>query len=299
MSAIIINEFVDKFVALLGDGEHKEAMIVLATEFYNSTKKAVEKKAAAKKDGKEKKEKKEGGLKQPPNSYLIFSSAVRSLVKDANPEMKPTEVSKEIGKQWNEEKEANTETYQKYTKQAEQKKAEYKEAKEAVSESDVSSSSDAEEEKKEKKEKKRAPSAYNIFYSNKYAELASSGDKTVDHIRAEISATWKGLTPEEKDEYKGKALSPKSKGKKPVEKVSVPVPVKVNTVKTDKVAEKKVEKKEEKKEEKKAEKKEEKKEKKEKKKAEKVVVVNSEDDEVSLEDFDDDFGAIPPKKISK
>ena len=68
MSAIIINEFVDKFVALLGDGEHKEAMIVLATEFYNSTKKAVEKKAAAKKDGKEKKEKKEGGLKQPPNS---------------------------------------------------------------------------------------------------------------------------------------------------------------------------------------------------------------------------------------
>ena len=283
MSAIIINEFVDKFVALLGDGEHKEAMIVLATEFYNSTKKAVEKKAAAKKDGKEKKEKKEkkeGGLKQPPNSYLIFSSAVRSLVKDANPEMKPTEVSKEIGKQWNEEKEANTETYQKYTKQAEQKKAEYKEAKEAVSESDVSSSSDAEEEKKEKKEKKRAPSAYNIFYSNKYAELASSGDKTVDHIRAEISATWKGLTPEEKDEYKGKALSPKSKGKKPVEKVPVPVPVKVNTVKTDK-------------EEKKAEKKE------KKKKAEKVVVVNSEDDEVSLEDFDDDFGAIPPKKISK
>ena len=325
MSITTIKEFVHKVFTLLGDKvdakKHTDAMTALTIEFCNSIK---EKKDAKEKKGVKKDAKKDGGLKKPPNSYLLFSSAVRGLVKAANPDMKLTDVSKEIGKQWTEEKEANTETYQKYTKEAEQKKAEYKTA---TSSSDASSSD--EEEKTAKTEtKKRAPSAYNIFYSIMYAELVSS--MTSDEIRAQISSVWKKLTPEEKEEYKGKALSPKKDKKLPkveeeevkagVKKADVKKEKKADTKKADtKVVEEEVkadtkkadtkkadakkvvaeEVKADAKKEKKADAKKKKADAKKEKKADakKADADTEEEDEVSLEDFDDDdFGTVPPPK---
>ena len=148
------------------------------------------------------------------NGYMIFSMEVRSLVKQANPEMTAKEITSEIAKQWKEEKEADTETYQKYAKMAEKASEKYKEEKSIFNEScDDQKHAETETEKPEKK--KRAPSAYNIFYSIKHEELSASG-KNNGEIMKEIGALWKEMSAEEKEEYKGKALPEKKKENKKV-----------------------------------------------------------------------------------
>jgi hypothetical protein len=209
MSTAAINKFVQKFVALIGKKVTvTEEMTALATEFFNSAKKDAKKDAK-----KEKKEKKEDGApKKPLNGYMIFSMEVRSLVKQANPEMTAKEITSEIAKQWKEEKEADTETYQKYAKMAEKASEKYKEEKSIFNEScDDQKHAETETEKPEKK--KRAPSAYNIFYSIKHEELSASG-KNNGEIMKEIGALWKERSAEEKEEYKGKALPEKKKENK-------------------------------------------------------------------------------------
>ena len=189
----------------------------MAKKFYDNVKaeKAGTKKAKGAK-------KSDSDVKKPLNAYLSFSGEVRKMVKEANPDMKPTQLTAEIAKQWNEEKEANTETYQKYADQAAKDLEEYKKAKSEKSEkseSEAGSGSESDSEKPEKK--KRAPSAYNVFYSLKYAEFSSKGMSAAD-AKKEISEVWGKLTPEEKEEYKGKELSPKKT--KPAEKKSAAKP---------------------------------------------------------------------------
>jgi len=218
-----VTEFVQKFVALVGKKVTvTEEMTTLATEFYNSVKKDTEKLMEKKAEKKEKKEKKAGkkekkekkaGPKKPLNGYMIFSQATRLEFKTQNPELNPKELTSKIAKQWNEEKEGNTQTYQKYAKMAGEASLKYKEEK-SKSESEIEENEENEEDnesegegegkgkgKKEKKEKKkRAPSSYNIFYSKKYAELSSSGKKNGE-IMKEISALWKAMSAEEKEAY--------------------------------------------------------------------------------------------------
>lgn len=220
-----VTDFVQKFIALVGKKVTvTQEMTDLATEFYNSTKEDTEKMMKEKQEKKEKKEKKKEkkekkekgkkekktGPKKPLNGYMLFSAATRLDFKEKNPEMNPKELTSKIAKQWNEEKDGNTPTYQKYAKMAEEASEKYKEAKASESENSENSESDSEEkvEKKEKKEKKekRAPSAYNIFYSRKYAELSSDGKKNGE-IMKEISALWKAMSAEEKEAYKGQELN--------------------------------------------------------------------------------------------
>jgi hypothetical protein len=201
----VVNKFVEEIVAVLGDVEITEEMLKeinkLAKKFYDgATKKAGTKKAA--KGAK----KADDAEKRPPNGYMSFSKQVRELVKKANPDMDTKQLTAEIAKQWNEEKEADTETYQKYTQAASKEMEEYKKRKSEKSQKSESSGSDSESEKPEKK--KRAPSAYNIFFSLKYAEFTSSGMNPAD-AKKEISKVWGEMSPEQKDEYKGKDLSPK------------------------------------------------------------------------------------------
>jgi len=224
-----VTEFVQKFVALVGKKVTvTEEMTTLATEFYNSVKKNTEKlmeKKAEKKEKKAgKKEKKAGkekkpGPKKPLNGYMIFSQATRLEFKTQNPELNPKELTSKIAKQWNEEKEGNTQTYQKYAKMAGEASLKYKEEK-SKSESEIEENEESEGDgKKEKKEKKkRAPSSYNIFYSKKYAELSSSGKKNGE-IMKEISALWKAMSAEEKEAYgemkmEVKEVAPKKVAKK-------------------------------------------------------------------------------------
>jgi hypothetical protein len=211
-------KFVEDIVSLLGLTKEKtKELTKLAKKFYDTVK--AEKAGAKKAKGAKKSD---SDVKRPLNAYLSFSGAVRKQVKEVNPSMNPKELTAEIAKQWNEEKEANTETYQKYADQAAKELEEYKKTKSEKSEksaSDASSGSESDSEKPEKK--KRAPSAYNVFYSLKYAEFSSNGMSAAD-AKKEISEVWGKLTPEEKEEYKGKELSPKKT--KPAEKKSAAKP---------------------------------------------------------------------------
>ena len=191
----IINDFVKDFVALIGKKiTITDKMVDMATKFYNLAKNTEK---PAKKEKKEKK----AGPNKPLNAYMIFSGAIRLEFKTQNPEMSPKQLTSKIAKQWNEEKAGNTQTYQKYTKLAEEASLKYKEEK---SKSESENEESEEGEKKEKK--KRAPSAYNIFYSKKYAELSSGGKKNGE-IMKEISALWKAMSPEEKEAYKDQELN--------------------------------------------------------------------------------------------
>ena len=213
-----VAKFVEDIVSLLGlTKEKSKELTKLAKKFYDTVK--AEKAGAKKAKGAKKSD---SDVKRPLNAYLSFSGAVRKQVKEVNPSMNPKELTSEIAKQWNEEKEANTETYQKYADQAAKDLEEYKKTKSEKSEkseSDASSGSESDSEKPEKK--KRAPSAYNVFYSLKYAEFSSKGMSAAD-AKKEISEVWGKLTPEEKEEYKGKELSPKKT--KPAEKKSAAKP---------------------------------------------------------------------------
>ena len=197
-----VAKFVEDIVSLLGLPKEKtKELTKLAKKFYDNVKaeKAGTKKAKGAK-------KSDSDVKRPLNAYLSFSGEVRKMVKEANPDMKPTQLTSEIAKQWNEEKDANTVTYLKYADKAAKELEEYKKAKSEKTEKSESEGSESDSEKPQKK--KRAPSAYNVFYSLKYAEFSSNGMSAAD-AKKEISEVWGKMTPEEKEEYKGKDLSPK------------------------------------------------------------------------------------------
>ena len=263
--------------------ETKAEMTKLAKKFHDS----AAKKAGAKKAKGDKKS--PSDVKRPLNAYLSFSGAIREKVKVDHPEMDAKQLTAEIAAQWNKEKDGNTKIYQDYTEKAAKAAEKYKQAKSEKSENE-SDGSESESEKSQKK--KRAPSAYNVFYSLKYAEFSLNGMNAAD-AKKEISKVWGKLTPEQKEEYKGKDLSPKK--------------TKNTTQKEEVKAEKKAEEKqaEEKQAEEPAVKKAAAKEKTDKKAASKPkkaaekktekAEVDDEEEEFDLEDFED---TPPPKKTS-
>lgn len=204
--------------------ETKADVTKLAKKFHDD----AAKKAGAKKAKGDKKS--PSRVKKPLNAYLSFSGEVREKVKVAHPEMDAKQLTAEIAAQWMKEKKGNTEIYQKYTEKAAEDAEKYKQAKSEKSETEnESDGSESESDKSQKK--KRAPSAYNVFYSLKYAEFSSNGMSAAD-AKKEISKVWGQLSPEQKEEYKGKDLSPK-KTKNTTQK---------EEVKADKAAEKAAEK---------------------------------------------------------
>ena len=62
------------------------------------------------------------------SAYIFFSMATRSTISQANPDMKPTDVSKVLGEQW---KCLDEKQKAKYSKMAEEDKIRYKEECEA------------------------------------------------------------------------------------------------------------------------------------------------------------------------
>ena len=72
------------------------------------------------------KEAKKDKVKKPlTNSYLLFCADMRPIVKGANPEMKTSEITAELGSMWNQLKEEDPDEHQKYVKMAEKAKAKY------------------------------------------------------------------------------------------------------------------------------------------------------------------------------
>lgn len=143
------------------DKERYAAEMVDAPPKEPKEKKERKKKATVESsDGESKEEKpkkkrakkaKKSGPKKPKSAYLYFCEEKRGEVKDANPEMKPTEITSELGRLWNKIK--DTPKANKYKEQAEDAKAQYAELVEAEK-SRVPSS-----EGEEKEEEEEAPKA--------------------------------------------------------------------------------------------------------------------------------------------
>merc|ERR1712244_125694 len=60
--------------------------------------------------------------KRPMTSYLLFTKAIRADVKEENPEMKTTEITKEMGRRW---KALSEEEKEPYVKEAAKLKKKY------------------------------------------------------------------------------------------------------------------------------------------------------------------------------
>lgn len=78
------------------------------------------------KKGKGKKKKDPNAPKRPMTAFLYFSQEKRAEVKEANPDMKPTEITTELGRMWKEDY-ADEKSKKKWVKMAEKDKARYQE----------------------------------------------------------------------------------------------------------------------------------------------------------------------------
>jgi len=104
------------------------------------------------------KSKESGAPKRPMTAFLLFSMEKREEVKADNPELKGTDISKELGRMWKDDF-ADTESRAKWVEQAEKEKERYKKEMESFNESKKDSESDAESDAEEEEKPKTKPKA--------------------------------------------------------------------------------------------------------------------------------------------
>ena len=256
------NEFVKKLLTLVETGKvNSDAVTKLVNGFVKGLdkEKKEEKKAnkEAKKSGKEKSETE--SEKPPLNSYMRYCIAKRQSIVDA-PENKgkpPKEITAILAKEWRKERDQKTQFVKDLQEQAEADSLKYKMEKGEKGEKKEKKekSGDESESENEASKKKRDPSAYNVFYSQMMAQLKEEGVDVAEIPKA-ITEKWKNLSAEEKNSFKGKALSPKKTKKAEIQGAPIKVKKTVKKATEDKPESARVldfsDKEEEKKEEKEA-----------------------------------------------
>lgn len=125
------------------------------------------------------------GVKKPKSAYLHFCQKVRQQVKEKNPEMKTTDITRELGKLWKELKENDKEQLAEYEKLAAQEKEEY----------------NALPDDEKVAPKKRGTSAYVFFCRAKRNELKEENpDCDSKEITKMLSKMWKELKENDKEQ---------------------------------------------------------------------------------------------------
>ena len=169
---------------------------------------------AAGKAGGRRREKDPAAPKRGCSSYIFFCKDKRTEVKEANPDMKGTEVTKELGRIWRDE--TSDKQKKKYSKQATADKERYLEemkdytpSAEWLAEAEASASDSEGGKTKRKKSKrkpgpKRARSAYIFFCTEMRSKVKEDNDDMdAKEVTAELGRLWR-------EEYKeDKALSKK------------------------------------------------------------------------------------------
>ena len=144
------------------------------------------------------------------SSYIFFCKDKRTEVKEANPDMKGTEVTKELGRIWREE--TSDKQKKKYSKQATADKERYLEemndytpSAEWLTESEASASDSEGGKTKRKKTKrkpgpKRARSAYIFFCTEMRSKVKEDNDDMdAKEVTAELGRLWREEYKEDKD----------------------------------------------------------------------------------------------------
>ena len=154
--------------------------------------------------------------KRPKSGYIFYCMDKRGEIKEAHPDMKATEITKELGKQW---KALSNKKMAKYNTMAEEDKKEYKELMkgyERPSDEELEKVQPKKRVSKAKKEDngmpKRAYSAY-IFFSNEMREKVKQDNEGMKpkEILSELGRLWKNEYSEENKRAKWVALALQAK----------------------------------------------------------------------------------------
>jgi len=188
----------------------------------------IPKKVRSTSSKKEKKLKDENAPKRPKTSYMFFAEKKRLEIREEQPDLKMTEVSKVIGERW---KEVTPESKAKYVKKADKDKERYQEElKDYVRPSDEvlleqkgnqkkkrGKPSSADKKKRAKKPEgapKGAKSAYMFFCAAKRDEVKESfPDYKMTEVSKELGRMWKEdfATEEEREEFVKQAAEDKER----------------------------------------------------------------------------------------
>ena len=178
--------------------------IIESEDYTTIIEKTVSAKAEkAEKANKEKKEKKDPDApKGSKNSYIFFCNDVRSDVKEENPELKATEITKKMGEMW---REMSDKKKIKYQKMADEDKTRYAEEMSSY-EPKEGFKNPKEKSKKAKKAEstvpKRGRSAYIFFCGEKREEVKQKNPKISNtEILSEMGKMWKVLNDKKKKPY--------------------------------------------------------------------------------------------------
>jgi hypothetical protein len=205
------SEFVEQLL-VLAKAEHvnSDAVSKLVNRFVRSidVEKKEEKKAKkeAKKDAKKNGKKEKSELDKPDNVYILYCREKRKSITDLpeNKGKRPEAITCLLADEWRKERAQNSSFIKGLQQKADEASLKYKMAKARAKEEKEAK----ENPEKGEKKKKREPSAYNIFYSQMMAQMKEEGmDAT--HIPKAITDKWNTMSAEEKNAFKGKALTPK------------------------------------------------------------------------------------------
>ena len=139
--------------------------------------------------------------KAVPSGFIIFSTDTRSKVAAENPEMKATEVTKELGRQWKALSEDKKSKYEKkrskLKKKYEDDMAAWKEnyPDEAATESESKARSSSSSSSKSS-EPKRAPTAYQLFLKDSKGLSKEEKSEKWKKMKESQSSKWKKYTAE-------------------------------------------------------------------------------------------------------
>jgi len=166
--------------------------------------------------------------KRAMSSFMFFANHRRAELRKANPDMKITEIGKELGKMWKDLSEDERKPYQ---AQADEDKVRYTKEKESYSppteySSDSSDGEGGRARKKRKKKKKtkdpkkpkRSMSSFMFFANDKRAQVRDEHPNLkITEIGKKLSEMWKVITPEEKQKYMDMAETDKKRYKSAME----------------------------------------------------------------------------------
>jgi hypothetical protein len=169
----------------------------------NAVKKIVatkEFKSAEKKLSPSKKEKRDPDAPKPvKNAFILFCSEKRAEVKEEEPDMKPTDITKKLGEMWREMDDEDKEEFQEKVKKDKERfenEMEEYEPKDGFRCPKKSPKKD--------KSPKRARSAYIFFCGDKRVEvteeLVKKGKKKTEVLK-KLGEMWRELDDEDKEEY--------------------------------------------------------------------------------------------------
>lgn len=155
------------------------------------------------------KKKERTGPKRPKSSYFLFCDDERANVTEENPDLKPQEVSSELGKLW---KALSDEEKAPYIERAAEAKAKYnkecgKTDKETTKKSKKSTKEKPEKRVKKKEQNKNSKITGNILFCQEYRDEVKEEHPTwkAPKVTRELTKMWKNLDDEERAEYEERA----------------------------------------------------------------------------------------------